>query len=195
MGPFLLNHFMQQQQQLQLMAAQAKQAMREAERLNQRRELLASAKRYVNELLQESSTSPQRTFVRLQLVVSNLEYYGVVPDSFEDQQEKEEVILFWRKLSNLWEKTRSLLTQEQLVRCQDCLDAFVMESFLQTVANRLKPYIEYQQITPRWEHAWKLSRYLSRYQKICWIVMIALILGFIAAIFYVMYTGRGGSIH
>jgi hypothetical protein len=192
MGPFLLAHFMQQHQQRQLIVAQGDQAMREAEILKNRRGLLLSAQQHATQLVQESSTYPQRTFVRLSLVVRNLEYYGVVPDSFEDKQEKEEVVLFWRRLSNLWDKTRSLQTDEQLAQCQDCLDAYGMEYFLQTVANRLKPYEEYQAIKPRCEEVWRLSRQLSRYQNVSSGVVIFLILGYMAFIFYVMYTSSGG---
>jgi hypothetical protein len=192
MSPWLFAHLMWQHQQRQLIVAQGDQAMREAEILKSRRELLLSAQQHATQLVQESSTYPQRTFVRLSLVVRNLEYYGVVPDSFEDKQEKEEVVLLWRRLSNLWDKTRSLQTEEQLAQCQDCLDAYGMEYFLQTVANRLKPYEEYQAIKSRWEEAWRLSRQLSRYQNVSSGVVIFLILGYMAFIFYVMYTGSGG---
>jgi hypothetical protein len=192
MGPFLLSHFMQQQQQLQLMAAQGKQAMREAEILNQRREMLASAQQYAIQLVQESSSNPQRTFGSLQLFAKNLVYDSVVPDSFEDPLEKEEVVVLWRKLSNLFDKCKSSMTAGQLGQCQECLNAFGSEYFLQKVAGRLSAYTMYQQIKPRWEDAWRLSRHLAYYQKICWVVVITLILGFMGIIFYLMYSGSGG---
>ena len=107
MDPLFLSHLAQQAQQRIHLVSQGRQAARQAEVLNQRRELLASAQEEASKNLQEASACPQRALVRLQLLISNLNYSDVAPDSFEDKQEKEEVVLLWRKLSNLWQKTNS----------------------------------------------------------------------------------------
>ena len=144
--------------------------MREAEILNQRRELVAFAQEEAGQILQEAPAFPQRALVRLQLLISNLNDSGVTPDSFEDNQEKEEVVLLWRKLSNLWQKTSSQLTADQLEQCQDCLDAIAMEYFIQTLASRLEAYEKYQLLQPMWEEARLGAKKMAAYQKIGWAI-------------------------
>ena len=96
------------------------------------------------------SSNPKRTYVLLLLLGYNLEESGVVPDSFEDQQEKEEVVLLWRKFISLHEKCRSYLTADQLAQCQECLEAIGMQVYIETIARRLQAYQEYQQLKPIW---------------------------------------------
>jgi hypothetical protein len=193
MDPLFLVTLMQQMQQRNLIAAQGRQAAREAEILNQRREKLATARQYANQLVHESSNFPQPTFVRLQLFLKNLEYYGIVPDSFDDQQEKEDAVLLWRKLASLLEKCSSFLTADQLAQCQVCLDAMVMESFINTVANRLKAYEEYRQLKPKWKSTWRKARVVAVSQKIWLVFMIIVASGFAALIVYKAYIGQIGS--
>jgi hypothetical protein len=193
MDPLFFVTLMQQMQQRNLIAAQGRQAAREAEILNQRREKLATAQQYANQLVQESSNFPQPTFVRLQLFLKNLEYYGVLPDSFEDQQEKEDAVLLWRKLARVLEKCSSFLTADQMAQCQVCLDAMVMESFINTVANRLKAYEEYRQLKPKWESTWREARVVAVSQKIWLVFMIIVAVGFAALIVYKAYIGQVGS--
>lgn len=170
MDPLFLSHLAQQAQHRMHLIALGRQTMREAETLNQRRELLASAQEEVSQILQEASAFPQRALVRLQLLISNLNYSGVAPDSFEDNQEKEEVVLLWRKLSNLWQKMNSQLTADQLAQCQECLDAIVMEFFIQTLASRLEAYEKYQLLQPIWEEVRLGAKKMAVYQKTGWAI-------------------------
>jgi hypothetical protein len=190
MDPFFFAHLMQQAQQRQLVVAQGMQAMREAELLNRRREILASAQQCTSRLVEESTTFPKRVYVQLQLVLRNLEYHGIVPDTFEDQQEKEEAVLFWRKLSNLWDKTNSQFTADELAQCQECLNAIIMEVFLQAVANRLKAYEGYQRIKPIWERVWNETRRITANQKVSKILVIVIAL-LVAGI--IVYLSIGGN--
>jgi hypothetical protein len=84
-------------------------------------------------------------------MLSNLSALEVIPDDYDDQKVKEQVVLLWRRLGHLVEKSQALMTKEQMVQCQQCLEAFYTEYWIRETARRLEAYEEYRRLKPLWE--------------------------------------------
>jgi hypothetical protein len=170
-------------QQNQLIRAQASRLLqeeeaerRQAELLEERARQLASARQAADTLVHEASTHPQRTFVKLQIMLSNLDYCGAVPDSYAEQQEREQVVLLWRRLLNTVDKSQSLMTDAQMAECRACLDAFSTEYWVRETARRLEAYELYQQVKPLREEAHRQVRQIVLRRRWLWagIALLAL---------------------
>ncbi|HNT78750.1 MAG TPA: hypothetical protein PKH77_27395 [Anaerolineae bacterium] len=188
---FVSIDFLQQQQLARAEVERAQQeydeAVRQAMLFEHRKKMLASAQEESNVLVHNASVFPERAFVESQLILFSLDCYGVIPDSFEDQKEKEEVILLWRKLLNVADKSKTLMTVEQFERCKECLEAISTQSLIRASADRLEAYKEFQRIKPKLESLRKKSQQLVLFRKISWIVI-----GFIAMVTFPIYVSRVG---
>jgi len=121
-------------------------------------------------------------------MLSNLDSLGAVPDSYEDQIAKEQVVLLWRRLLNLVEKSQSLMTEEQMAQCQQCLNAIYFEYWIGETANRLEAYEEYQRLKPLWESSQRKIRQIILLRKWLWAaIAIAALMSFL------VYAGSAGS--
>ena len=147
---FVTAHVLQQQHMLYSEIAQDRQECDYEEYKawfeEKRRELIDTAQDEASVLKGEVYEYPERTFVKLQLILSTLNNYEVLPEEFSDQLEQEKIILLWRKLINLSEKSKSLMTSEQMEQCKECLSAVAMENFIQVTASRLEAYQTCQEL-------------------------------------------------
>ena len=187
--PAVAAQILQHEQLVRSLAARAVQEEEEQRRQAEEREkLLASARQEAEELVHQASTYPQRTYVRLQIMLSNLDSLGAVPDSYEDQKEKEQILLFWRRLLNLVDKCQSLMTKEQMAQCQECLNAFYTEYWIVETAKRLEAYEEYQRLKPLWESAQRKFKQITLLRR--W--LLAGIAG-VAVVSFLVYERSVGS--
>ncbi len=171
------------------LAARAVQEEEEQRALLEERErLLEGTQQEAEELVHQASSQPQRTFVRLQIMLSNLDSLGAVPDSYEDQKAKEQVVLLWRRLLNLVEKSQSLMTEEQMAQCQQCLNAFYTEYWIRETAKRLEAYEEYQRQKPLWESSHRKIRQIILLRKWLWAAI-----AFVALVSFLVYARSTGS--
>jgi hypothetical protein len=165
-----------QQQQL-IISLAARAAQEEEERralLEEREKLLESARQEAEELVHQASSQPQRTYVRLQIMLSSLVAGEVVPDSYADQKTKEQVVLLWRRLSHLDEKSRSLMTEEQLAQCMECLNALYTEYWIRETAIRLEAYEEYQRLKTQWESAQRKIEQITLLRRWLWAAIVGI---------------------
>lgn len=191
MDPSFLFASMQLAQQTQQLRALAQQEHDEETykaivRENQMN-LLSTVKADSEKAFHEASNFPQRAFVRAQLMMHALDSHRVIPDSFDEQKEKEDVILIWRKLANISNKSKSQMTEEQLNKCVECLNAISTEGFIQVIADRLKAYVEYQEIKPKLENLTKRNKRILSYQKSSWNIIT-----FIGIATFLLYSNRVG---
>ncbi len=190
--PVVAAQLMQQNQFIRTQASRLLQEeeaeRRQAELLEERAKQLASAQQSADTLIHEASTHPQRTFVRLQVMLSNLDFCGAVPDSYENQQEREQVALLWRKLLNTVDKSQSLMTAAQMAECHACLDAFSTEYWIRETARRLEAYELYQQVKPLREEAHRQVRQIVTRRRWLWAGIVLLALAG-----YLLFVQRVGS--
>jgi len=190
--PSVAAQILQHEQLVRSLAARAVQEEEEQRRqaalIEEREQQLASARQEAETLVHQASTHPQRTYVKLQIVLSNLDSLGAVPDSYEDQKVKEQVLLFWRRLLNLVDKCQSLMTKEQLTQCQQCLNAIYSEYWIGETANRLEAYEEYQRLKPLWESSQRKIRQIILLRKYEWAGI-----AFVALVSFLVYARSTGS--
>jgi hypothetical protein len=187
--PVVAAQLLHQQRLIISLAARAVQEEEEQRALLEEREqLLASAREETEALVHQASTHPQRTYVRLQIMLSNLDSLGVVPDSYEDQKIKEQVVLLWRRLGHLVEKSQSLMTEEQMAQCQQCLNALYTEYWIRETAKRLEAYEEYQRLKPLWESGQRKIRQIILLRKYEWAGI-----AFLALVSFLVYARSAGS--
>lgn len=187
--PVVAAQLLHQQRLIISLAARAVQEEEEQRALLEEREqLLASAREETEALVHQASTHPQRTYVRLQIMLSNLDSLGVVPDSYEDQKIKEQVVLLWRRLGHLLEKSQSLMTEEQMAQCQQCLNALYTEYWIRETAKRLEAYEEYQRLKPLWESGQRKIRQIILLRKYEWAGI-----AFVALVSFLVYARSTGS--
>lgn len=179
-------------QQQRLIISLATRAVQEEEErralLEEREQMLASARQEAEDLVHQASTYPQRTYVRLQIMLSNLYSLEVVPDSYEDQKAKEQVVLLWRRLGHLVEKSQSLMTEEQMAQCQQCLNALYTEYWIRETAKRLEAYEEYQRLKPLWESSHRKIEQIILLRKWLWAGI-----AFAALVSFLVYARSAGS--
>jgi hypothetical protein len=189
--PVIAAQLLQQNQFVRVQAARALQKEEEQRRqvalIEERKKQLASARQSADTLAHEASTHPQRTFVKLQIMLSNLDFCGATPDSFEDQQEKEQVVLLWRRLLNNAEKSQSFMTVDQMAQCKTCLNAFSTEYWIRETARRLVAYEEYQRVKPLRERDQRQVRQIVIHRRWQWAVI-----GLIALASYLVFASRVG---
>lgn len=167
--PAVAAQILQHEQLVRSLAARAVQEEEEQRRRAEEREkLLASARQEAETLVHQASSHPQRTYVTLQIMLSNLDSLGAVPDSYEDQKEKEQVVLLWRRLLHIVDKSQSLMTEEQMAQCQQCLNAFYTEYWIRETARRLEAYEEYQRLKSIWESSHRKIRQIILLRRWLW---------------------------
>lgn len=190
--PVVAAQLLQQEQLSRSLAARALQdeeeQRRQAALLEEREKLLASAREEAEALVHQVSSSPQRTYVKLQIMLSNLYALEVVPDSYEDQKAKEQIVLLWRRLGHLVEKSQSLMTKEQLAQCQECLNAIYTEYWIGETAKRLEAYEEYQRLKPLWESSQRKMGQITLLRKWLWAGI-----AFVALVSFLVYASSAGS--
>jgi hypothetical protein len=178
-------------QHVQLVRSLAARAVQEDEeqrrQAEEREKLLASARQEAEALVHQASSHPQRTYVTLQIILSNLDSLGAIPDSYEDQKEKEQVVLLWRRLLHIVDKSQSLMTEEQMAQCQQCLNAFYTEYWIRETASRLEAYEEYQRLKPLWESSHRKIRQITLLRRWSWVAIT-----FVALASYLVYGRSGG---
>jgi hypothetical protein len=186
---FATTHFLQYSQFIQAQNARIKAEQDEKIQQEmlavQRRELLHYAAEEAKTLIFEASVFPGRTFVKLQVILNNLNYLGVIPDSYEDHKEKEDIILLWQKYNNLLEKCRLHMTDDQFLLSANCMNAIFIRNHTLAVAERLEKYIQYQRIKVIWDsYQQKLRNTQKRQKTIQWVC------GVLTAGFFLVFTYR-----
>jgi hypothetical protein len=146
---FLALFASQMQQHIQLKSLAMHQAQEEMDneaRLEERRKFFEFARKQSDIYLKDSTLKPGQVFVHCVLALTKMKELNVIPDSYEDQKEKEDVILILRKLAGILDKCKTMLTSEQLIQCDNCLQAIWMQGLIQIIAERIGPYNELQRI-------------------------------------------------
>jgi hypothetical protein len=121
-------------------------------------------------------------------MLSNLDFCGATPDSFEDQQEKEQAVLLWRRLLNTVDKCQAMMTAGQMAECRACLNAFSTEYWIRETARRLEAYEAYQRVKPLREAAHRQIREIIARRRWLW---AGILLAVLAS--YLVFARRVGA--
>lgn len=158
--PILFSQLSAHNQILSVAKQQAEEEHQKQLLVENRQKLLGFAKTESDVLLHESSLYPQRVLIRSHILLGQMDNIKVVPDSYEDQTEKENVELLWRKLVGISDKCRKQITPAELDQCQRCLDAIWMQGFIRDIAERLGAYYKVQEMKA------ELEKNKMRYKKL-----------------------------
>ncbi|MFT3895944.1 MAG: hypothetical protein QM730_30375 [Anaerolineales bacterium] len=161
--PILLAQSNQHFQNIEFAKLQAQEKHQQEIFAEERQKLLDFAKTESEILLHDSLSQPQKVFIKSQVLLNRLKHLNVVPDMFEDQTEKENVILLWNKLVGISKKCHSQLLPEQFDQCTKCLEAIWMQGFIQDIAQRLNSYNQYQSMK---EKLGKEKKLIKRFEII-----------------------------
>ena len=159
MDPFLLGALSNEVRLMQANIAAGRleaEKQAEQERLHQwKREVITEVSAEAANVVREISQKPLPSFVKVCLYLHDLEIDEIVPDAFEDMQEKEDAILLWRKLENLHKTLRSNLTEDQIEVCQKCLNAIGMRRFIKFIDPYVRASEEFDKVELEWKAAHK----------------------------------------
>jgi hypothetical protein len=166
--------------------------LREEQLLEQRRKVLSAVSQESHGLVRESNDMPARVLVQVHIAASNLNYWGVVPDSFTDLKEKEDAALLWRQLSSLEKKCKENLTPQQIEACKNCLNAMALQNLIGTVAHRLTPYAKLQELKPKVEALRQKNEKISVLRNASRTGIV--IIGALTYVYGAVTVGKGGAL-
>lgn len=183
---FLLatTHVLQQNQLIRAQAARELEEQNEQNRkialLEYRREKLSSINTKTNALIPEVDQKPLQTLITLQVILNRMSDQGIAPDSFEDEKDKEDAILLWRKLINLVDKCNLELSEEQLNKCLECMDAIYISRLIEDLNPVLDAYVSYFEKISDFELKKKKKKKQANLQKLLIVITTTIFtLGFI----------------
>lgn len=104
------------------------------------REIIASMREEADSFQREADEKPDQVMVKVLLSMLRMARLGVTPDAFPTVEEKENVVLVWRKLSNFGDRCRSQLNEERRKQCADAVNAGNFLDLIQVLNTRLVHY-------------------------------------------------------
>jgi hypothetical protein len=126
--------------------------------------LITTVQKNSEQYLIQSDINPMKTYIQIFRDLLLWDDNQITPDLFEDQVEKENLILTHQKLVNLYEKCKSTMHPEDLDRCKACLTALNMQDFILTIADHLEDFRTYLQVSSSFEITRKRSSLLMAEQ-------------------------------
>jgi hypothetical protein len=166
MLPFLGAFAQHMQQQTALRAltnAQIEEKAEKQRKLAFKRKLFADGQQFSQRLAQSAKTKPQQAYIELSILYYDLNYYQLEINDFEDPKEKEDFILFVRKLQNIQQEITSNISDAQTDLCKKYLNTLSDYNFTSKTFELLKIYQNWENVSRQLEGAQKAESNLRRF--------------------------------
>lgn len=141
------------------------------------REVISEVREKSDTYLREADEDPMRVAVTVGWNLVRMLRIGATPETFTDKEEKEKVILLWRKLQNILARCQDQLTEEQKTRAQTAVDAGNKLDFYQDISLKLDAYLTYQRLGKEIMEGEKKNLVLTLVQICSFVILTCLGIG------------------
>jgi hypothetical protein len=162
--------------------------IRQEKLLEFRKQMIDNAKKESSKLLLEASQYPKETYVRSAWILIHLDINEVKPDSFIDQQDKEQAALIWRKLQNICKKCEKEMTPPIKDEVDKCLAALQELNNLKLITGKLQAKQLYEQT------ANKLVAALQKQRRINLFILLTIFLAIFVTFSLFIYLSTIGGL-